>query len=688
MFKQRKFSRLLVGSLLLALAVLLAACPGPSAVAPVISNFTADPASITEGQSSTLSWNVVGATSLSIDQGVGTVTDAVGSTNVSPTATTTYTLTATNSAGSVTVTVTVTAAPPPPPGPTFTFSLEPIAGSAVQGANTTTTATITPVDGFTGDVAFSLVTPPTGITLTGGPVIVGATEVTAPLTIAVAADATAGEVALTVQATAGTLTQSATFTLTVTSAPAVNSVTIDQGDGAIALPFTFMATVDAVGGANPAVTWRSNNPTVTVDSNGSVTSATVGALATITATSVVDPGRYDTVRVFVADAVVTNGNDIGSGSLRQVISDALPGDTVGFAWDVPRVLLTTVQLLPPVDARIHILQDVTISGLPGDRRVTIEGDTVQGYSLRSRLFAIPLGVTARFDNLILTGGDFIGNGGAIRNDGALTITNSTITGNIAWFRGGGIYNHGAAATLLVENSIISNNRAAVEDVQLGVNFCIGQPGTVDGGDCDAAIGTGNLSDGGAGGGIYNYRGNVTIEDSVISFNEVKYSGGGLYNNGAGRMILTNTDVLNNIASDERFAPATPRVNLGGGIYNQGTFSMTGGTVSGNWSALYGGGISNGFDRAPDLPMTLTDVVITGNTALNFEDPADSFGGGYITWYTVASTVQELGATSVSGNIPDERSINPVVIGITRMAPFDVRVGPRPVTMPVLGDDGR
>jgi hypothetical protein len=487
-------------------------------------------------------------------------------------------------------------------------------------------------------------------------------------------------------------TRSDSVAVTVTPAPAITSVTIDQGDGAIAAgtPFTFTAAVVAVGGADPAVTWSSSDPAVaTVDSTGAVTGLTIGGLATITATSVIDPSRSDSVEVFVADVVVTNGADSGSGSLRQIIADAFPGDTVGFAWNVPRVLLTSVQLIAPVDARIHLLGDITISGLPGDRRVTIESDTVQGYSLRSRIFFVPSGVTVSLDNLILTGGDFIGNGGAIRNDGNLTVTNSTIAGNTAWFRGGGIYNHGSTAVLLVQNSIISNNRAVVEDDQLGVNFCIGQPGTVDGGDCDAAIGTGNLANGGAGGGIYNYDGNVTIEDSVIRDNEVKYSGGGLYNNGAGTMTLINTDVLNNLASDERFAPANrQRVNLGGGIYNQGTFSMTGGTVSGNWSARYGGGIANGTDRHPDLPMTLTNVVITGNTALNFEDLSDSFGGGYITWFTAANTVQELGTTSVSGNTPDERSLNQVVIGITRMVPFGVQVGPRPVTMPVLGDDGR
>src|SRR5262249_31801065 len=68
---------------------------------PVIASFVADPPKVTTGQSSTLRWNVVGATtSLVIDNSVG---DATGQTSVavSPSATTTYTLTATETQGSI-----------------------------------------------------------------------------------------------------------------------------------------------------------------------------------------------------------------------------------------------------------------------------------------------------------------------------------------------------------------------------------------------------------------------------------------------------------------------------------------------------------------------------------------------------------------------------------------------------------
>jgi hypothetical protein len=70
---------------------------------------SASPASITSGGASTLTWSTGGATTVSINQTIGTVA-ASGTRSVSPTATTTYTLTATNGAGSVTRTATVTVA--------------------------------------------------------------------------------------------------------------------------------------------------------------------------------------------------------------------------------------------------------------------------------------------------------------------------------------------------------------------------------------------------------------------------------------------------------------------------------------------------------------------------------------------------------------------------------------------------
>jgi hypothetical protein len=107
-----------VAGYMLGLAVVLSGCGGGSGSGsgtttdsqpPVIASFTALPQTITSVQDVTLSWSVSGATGLSIDQGVGSVTGTSVSVHVS--ATTTYTLAAVNSSGTTTATVTVTLAP-------------------------------------------------------------------------------------------------------------------------------------------------------------------------------------------------------------------------------------------------------------------------------------------------------------------------------------------------------------------------------------------------------------------------------------------------------------------------------------------------------------------------------------------------------------------------------------------------
>jgi len=76
---------------------------------PVINTFTANPELILSGEQSNLTWDVSGATKVSISPIVGSVGNS-SQVLVSPTATTTYTLTASNSAGESTETVTVNVA--------------------------------------------------------------------------------------------------------------------------------------------------------------------------------------------------------------------------------------------------------------------------------------------------------------------------------------------------------------------------------------------------------------------------------------------------------------------------------------------------------------------------------------------------------------------------------------------------
>ena len=70
--------------------------------APLAVTLTANPENITPGGSAQLAWTSQGATSLSIDQGVGAVTGATGNVSVSPKANTTYTITAADAHGNTT----------------------------------------------------------------------------------------------------------------------------------------------------------------------------------------------------------------------------------------------------------------------------------------------------------------------------------------------------------------------------------------------------------------------------------------------------------------------------------------------------------------------------------------------------------------------------------------------------------
>ncbi len=90
--------------------------PPPPPAAPTAS-LSANPETIQQGQSTTLTWQTSNATDVSIDA-VGAV-QASGSQQVTPASSTTYTLTAKGAGGTQTATarVTVTTPPPPPPPP-------------------------------------------------------------------------------------------------------------------------------------------------------------------------------------------------------------------------------------------------------------------------------------------------------------------------------------------------------------------------------------------------------------------------------------------------------------------------------------------------------------------------------------------------------------------------------------------
>jgi hypothetical protein len=180
---------------------------------------------------------------------------------------------------------------------------------------------------------------------------------------------------------------------------------------------------------------------------------------------------------------------------------------------------------------------------------------------------------------------FVGGGVANAVAGTLTVTNSTIAGNIAIgsFGGGGVFNNGGVpnfdpGVLVVTNSTIFGNRAI------------------------------SSTTGAVGGGVRN-DGIATLVNSTVTGNRVSFAdGGGVANVFRGSLTVTNSTISGNIARD------------GGGVWAsyQATTTLTTSTISRNTAGTLGGGVYNGSGR-----MTLTNSTIIGNSLTG----AQSAGGG-------------------------------------------------------------
>jgi CSLREA domain-containing protein len=85
------------------------------------------------------------------------------------------------------------------------------------------------------------------------------------------------------------------------------------------------------------------------------------------------------------------------------------------------------------------------------------GATIDASGITDRILHILSGDVSITGVTFKNGGSNVDDGGGIRNNGALTLTNVTVSGNRASASGGGIYNNGS---LTLNNSTIANNTAA------------------------------------------------------------------------------------------------------------------------------------------------------------------------------------------------------------------------------------
>lgn len=129
---------------------------------------------------------------------------------------------------------------------------------------------------------------------------------------------------------------SVTVTVTAADEPAVNGVTINDSAESVTVAegatVELTVAVDAVGGADAGVTWRSEDETIaTVDENGVVTGVAEGS-TTVTATSVFDTSKSDSITVEVTA--------VGAPVINSVTIDQ--GDTLSLAEGATSQLTVTV----------------------------------------------------------------------------------------------------------------------------------------------------------------------------------------------------------------------------------------------------------------------------------------------------------------------------------------------------------
>jgi hypothetical protein len=184
-----------------------------------------------------------------------------------------------------------------------------------------------------------------------------------------------------------------------------------------------------------------------------------------------------------------------------------------------------------------------------------------------------------------------------RNGGTLTVSNSTIAGNSAEFRGGGLYN-GVGSTATLTNSIVAGN---------------------------------NISYEGSGGGIHNY-GTLVLLGTAVTGNEAQF-GAGLVNRGTAT-IRRSTISGNRIDAQYGYESA-------GGIGNLGTLTLVNSTVSANEAPAYAGGIYSGNNGT----LTILSSTVTGN-ALVASLPYFPKPGGGVAIFSGTLTLQR---SIVSGN---------------------------------------
>ncbi len=286
---------------------------------------------------------------------------------------------------------------------------------------------------------------------------------------------------------------------------------------------------------------------------------------------------------------VTNTNDAGAGSLRQAILDANGAagpDTIVFDPAINGGTITLATALPA------ITDAVTVTG-PGSDGITVSGNSAV------RIFQINANIAVTISGLTLTHGSAgaAGDGGAILNNGNLTLTNDIFIQNSAGGGGGAVASEGATAQLTINASTFTQNNAGATGGGAVLNTTAGAQLFVTSG----SVFSSNTSN--EGGAILNATGTTaTINGATISGNSGGNNGDGAGIRNIGTMTLTNTTLAGNVGRTSAFD--------GGAIRNDGSLSLLSCAVYGNLSEGSGGGI-----YSDGTVCNIDDTTIANNIAV-------------------------------------------------------------------------
>ena len=279
----------------------------------------------------------------------------------------------------------------------------------------------------------------------------------------------------------------------------------------------------------------------------------------------------------VVDSVDANLNDgvaqdaLGRTSLRAAImqSNATAGlNTIVLPDGVYSLALPGQNEEAAAAGDLDVTDSLNLIG-SGRRTAVIDANRLD------RVVDVAAGVSLTVLGVTLQRGNSNTSGGAIRNAGSVTLTDVTLSDNIAVTEGGGLHNRLDAMAMLT--------RVVIDGNQTTDSFDVG------------------------GGGISN-EGTLTIESSSLVRNRSvggllrfeRGGAGGLFNAISGTVTLVNSTISTNTTTN----------GDGGGIYNAGTLHALHTTVTEN-RALSGdgGGIFN--DDGPDSPVFRQAVAVMG-----------------------------------------------------------------------------